>query len=133
MISPQIIDFKYFDEDGGKLMVAENIQIYSDKFRIERIFMVEAINGAVRGMHAHIKCSQILVAIHGKILVSCETRLNQISEYCLDSPNKGLFVPPGIWAFQTYLGDMESKLLVLCDHEYDECDYIRDYQEFLGN
>jgi hypothetical protein len=39
-------------------------------------------------------------------------------------------IPPGIWAEQVY-EEENSILMVLCDREYDEGDYIRDFNEFL--
>jgi hypothetical protein len=39
-------------------------------------------------------------------------------------------IPPGVWGIQ-YKYSPDAVLLVLASHEYDEKDYIRDYEEFL--
>ena len=48
----------------------------------------------------------------------------------LDSNNKGLLIGPMIWR-EMFDFSKDAVLLVLADHEYDESDYIRDYDEFI--
>ena len=48
----------------------------------------------------------------------------------LNRPYYGLHVPPGIWAAQQSFSS-GSICLVLASENYDEADYIRDYEEFL--
>ena len=96
--------------------------------QIKRIFFVKSEKGESRGRHAHKECWQTLVSLQGKIEVHLEDG-NSKKEEKLDSPGKSITIPPGIWASQVY--DKEAYLMVLCSHEYDENDYIRDYQEFL--
>ena len=50
--------------------------------------------------------------------------------FSLKNPTQGILIPPGIWAEQVYKEE-NSILMVLCDREYDEGDYIRDFNEFL--
>jgi hypothetical protein len=52
-------------------------------------------------------------------------------EVQLDSPTLGLHVPPMIWATQ-YRYSTDAALLVLASHPYDADDYIRDYNQWLG-
>lgn len=49
----------------------------------------------------------------------------------LNRPYEGLHVPPGIWASEQGFSS-GSICLVLTSHNYDEEDYIRDYNEFLN-
>jgi hypothetical protein len=52
-------------------------------------------------------------------------------EVLLDNPSVGLHVPPFVWADE--LTEAEgSVLLVLCDKEFDESEYIRDFDVFLA-
>lgn len=51
--------------------------------------------------------------------------------FTLNRPYQGLLIVPGIWRT---LDDFSSGsvCLVLASMEYDETDYVRDYQEFLN-
>ena len=52
-------------------------------------------------------------------------------EVVLDSPAKGVYIPPMVWATQ-YKFTRDAVLLVLASEYYDAQDYIRDYGEFLA-
>ena len=52
-------------------------------------------------------------------------------EVALDRPNRGVYVPPMVWATQ-YKYTRDAVLLVLASHPYDAADYIRNYEEFLA-
>ena len=47
----------------------------------------------------------------------------------LDSPDKGLYIGPMVWREMFDFED-EAVLLVLASHEYDESDYIRNYEDY---
>jgi hypothetical protein len=49
----------------------------------------------------------------------------------LDTPQKALHIPPGLWAEQIYR-DPATLLLVLCDRLYEAEDYIRDMEAFIA-
>ena len=49
----------------------------------------------------------------------------------LNRPWKGLHIPPMIWAAEVEF-DPGTVCVVLASSSYDESDYYRDYQEFLG-
>jgi hypothetical protein len=49
----------------------------------------------------------------------------------LNQPNIGLHIPPMIWASEVNFSG-SSICLVLASHEYQEEDYIRDYQHYQG-
>jgi hypothetical protein len=47
----------------------------------------------------------------------------------LDNPGKALYLKPGLWReMQNF--SVNSTLVVFASEEYDESDYIRDYDEF---
>jgi len=127
VVSLRIVKLPHFFEDNGDLVVIEgSINV---AFDIARVFVVRAPDGAIRGQHAHRKCSQFLTCTSGAIEVVCDDG-RQIAEFVLDHPNVGLLVPAGIWSQQTYRGPQAS-LTVLCDRRYEAADYIRDYGSFL--
>lgn len=121
------ITFKKNENSSGGLSVYQSGELVP--FDIKRVFVVSANKGEERGHHAHINCIQLLVAVAGEIEVEVSDVAKQSVSYSLRQFNEGLLIPPGIWASQRYIKE-GSVLMVLCDHEYDESDYIRDYEGF---
>ena len=121
-----LVKLPHFFEDNGDLVVIEGL--VDVPFAIGRVFVVRAPDGAIRGQHAHRRCSQFLTCLSGSIEVVCDDG-RQTTEFILDHPNVGLLVPPGIWSQQTYRGP-QAALSVLCDRRYEAADYIRDYTSF---
>jgi hypothetical protein len=96
-----------------------------------RSFFVHSVpNQRVRGEHAHIECSQFLVAVHGSLSVVVDNAAER-AEVLLDSPALGLLIPPGIWGTQ-YKFSKDAVLCVFASHTYNSEDYIRDYSGFLA-
>ena len=126
MTKPLLINFPLHTNDNGILGVYETGK--SVPFKISRVFTISAKKDEIRGNHAHKECSQLLVCVSGVIIVICDDGIN-ITKYKLQNMGLGLLVPPGSWAHQEYLED-DSVLMVLCDHGYEESDYIRDYNKF---
>ncbi|MDG2252938.1 MAG: FdtA/QdtA family cupin domain-containing protein [Methylophilaceae bacterium] len=125
--SVKLIDLPYYSDQRGDLSVMQgggNIP-----FNISRLFTVRAPKDAVRGMHAHRKCTQFMVCASGMIKVLCDDGKEKES-YLLNNASIGLIVPPGIWAEETYMKD-NTVLNVLCDRPYEEEDYIKKYENFL--
>jgi hypothetical protein len=54
----------------------------------------------------------------------------QRAEVLLDSPDKGIYLPPLTWGTQ-YRYSPDGMLLVFASEYYDPDDYIRDYADFL--
>ena len=98
-------------------------------FKTKRIFSVKAGHKIKRGSHSHKECTQILFCISGEISVICKD-IDSVIEHVLKPDGNGLVIPPGIWAEQVYNED-NSVLLVFCDKNFDENDYIRDFDQFL--
>jgi len=111
----------------GDLVVAQQGKELS--FASVRLFTVRGNKGAVRGRHAHKRCTQFLICVHGEIDVECDDGSGKRLTV-LDRGNKGLLIPPSIWSTETYCTD-GAVLAVLCDRLYEEDDYIRDYDQFL--
>lgn len=118
--------FKQMIGDNGTLIAMENEK--DIPMTIKRIFYVfNSPKEELRGKHAHKKVNQILICLSGKCTVFVDDS-KKIKSFVLDSPEKALFIPNGIWASQEY--NKETILLVLCDGEYSEDEYIRSYEEF---
>ena len=113
------------NNSGSLIFIENHSQV---PFEIQRIFFVKGKKDNPRGNHAHYKCSQFLICITGSIEVECDNGKSK-SLFLLDSFNKGLLIPPLIWAKQNYQLD-NSILAVICDMKYNKDDYIHDYDLF---
>lgn len=83
----------------------------------------------LRGEHAHKRCQQFLMCLHG----SCRVLLddgNRSGEITLDQPDVGVFMPEMIWGTQ-YRYSSDAVLLVFASRPYEAEDYLRTYDEFL--
>lgn len=113
--------------DGrGSLSVVEKELL---PFTPRRIFWVQGVPaGETRGFHAHKAGMQAWFCLKGEIEVSLKFKGEQCTKV-LQEGMPGLFIAPQVWGEQTYLTE-DSILLVLSSLEYDESDYIRDFDEF---
>lgn len=106
-----------------------NFRANSLPFEPLRLFYITNVTKlSERGNHAHKLCAQFLIAITGKIRIDVNDGYDGC-QYELFSSDTGLYVPPGIWASQTYLTE-NSNLAALASHEYDPEDYINNLSEF---
>lgn len=96
----------------------------------KRFFIVHDVpSPQVRGEHAHKKLEQLLICISGSVSVVVDDGTRR-EEVLLDSPEKGLYLPPLVWGIQ-YRYSADAALLVLASDRYDKDDYIRNYDDFL--
>lgn len=99
-------------------------------FEPKRYFLVFNVpSEKTRGEHAHLQCHQFLICIKGNCAVVVDDGQNRV-EVLLDSPDKGLYIPPLIWGIQ-YKYSSDAMLLVFTSDYYDASDYIRSYSEFI--
>jgi hypothetical protein len=82
----------------------------------------------IRGRHAHFALEQVLFAAAGKITVETESVFGDKDEFTLDRPNLGVFLPKLCWHTMQY--SHNAVQICLASIEYDEKDYIRDYEQF---
>jgi hypothetical protein len=102
---------------------------FNSPFTIKRVFYIYDIpSGADRGAHAHKQCHQLLVALTGSFEVEVFDGINSCL-FTLDQPNRGLHIPPGIWASEINFSG-GAICLVLASMEYEENDYIRDIDTY---
>jgi acetyltransferase-like isoleucine patch superfamily enzyme/dTDP-4-dehydrorhamnose 3,5-epimerase-like enzyme len=112
----------------GELTVAQWNQHLP--FVPKRVFFVHNVpSTSVRGEHAHKECVQVLVALIGSLVVVLDDGKSR-EEYVLNNSSNGLVIPAGVWASQ-YRYSQDAVLAVFASHDYDESDYIRNYDEFL--
>jgi dTDP-4-dehydrorhamnose 3,5-epimerase-like enzyme len=101
---------------------------------VRRIFTISNVPaGGVRGDHAHKDCIQVVVCLHGSVTIVVDDGTAH-STFILNDASKGLFIPPGLWNHLTFAGP-ETMIVVLCDQDYDNDEYLRDrasYRAYKG-
>jgi dTDP-4-dehydrorhamnose 3,5-epimerase-like enzyme len=112
---------------NGDLYVLDRPEL---PFEVSRVFFVVAPDGALRGDHAHKKCSQLLICCSGEIEVTVESNSGVRAFHRL-SIGLSLLIPPMNWTNQCFVG-ANSTLLVLCSDQFDEHDYIREKSTFIS-
>lgn len=125
----QLIQLRHFEDMRGALVVNEFERDLP--FVPKRQFLVHGVpSQETRGEHAHRRCHQFLVCVHGSVRALADDGHHR-EEFVLDSPRVGLHMPPMIWGTQ-YRYSRDAVLLVLASEPYDEHDYIRHYDEFIS-
>jgi len=120
------IHFPIIDSKDASLHVYESgIHV---PFSIQRVFTIKAREACTRGFHAHKECTQLLVCLEGRCVVTVDDGKMR-KNIVLDQASLGLLIPPSIWAEQMY--EANTVLTVLTDRPYEETDYLRQYEDFL--
>ena len=125
-----IIDLPLLGDERGQLVaIEENKKI---PFEIKRVYYIYCTEkGVARGFHAHKELNQVAICVSGSCKMLLNNGVNK-STVLLDSPSKGIQIPPMIW-HEMHDFSEACVLLVLASEHYDEADYIRDYDEFIGS
>jgi hypothetical protein len=124
---PYLIKFpKIGNSSLGYISVAEKDSL---PFEVKRIYWTYYTPENVeRGGHSHYDLQQILVAMSGRIIINTETYNGEKSEFVLENPNIGLYIPKNTWRTMKYSHNAVQMCIASC--AYDENDYIRDYEKF---
>jgi hypothetical protein len=118
---------KIYFREGNLTAIHSNGEV---PFEIARVFYIYDVPGGEdRGAHAHKACKQLIVAASGAFEVELTDGI-ETKKVLLNRPYFGLLVPEGIWAQEVGFSS-GSVCLVFASHEYDESDYIRDFQEYV--
>lgn len=128
IIKPYLIQF---DSIGSsKLGYITAVQCPDNlPFPVKRVYWTYFTpHNVERGNHAHYDLQQIIVAVSGIIRFHIEGPGGTKSEFVLDNPDVGLYLPPMHW--RTIHFTHTAVLLCLASQEYQAEDYIRDYDEF---
>lgn len=128
-----LIHFPTADNGNGALTVMQTgAGTAPVPFPIERVFVIRGMGSkGVRGDHTHHKTEHVLVALSG----SCTITLDNGREKAvvkLDKPDVGLVLHPYVWHTMQDFAE-GTILMALASTDYDEKDYIRSYEEFLGH
>ena len=119
---------KHRSDRKGKLRVVQSNSVVP--FDIKRIYyLYDVPGGESRGGHAHKKLYQLIIAASGSFSVTLDDGKIKRT-FFLNHPYQGLYIVPGIWRT---LDDFSSGAvcLGLAAGNYDETEYIRDYDNFI--
>jgi hypothetical protein len=127
---PFLLDFDQIgDKSTGFLVTTQEANRLP--FAVKRVFWTfDTPAGRERGGHANKLMEEILVAIRGEVQVTLRTIKQEEYSFVLDSPARGLYVPPFCWI--TIRLAENSILLSLASTDFEEADYIRDYADFCN-
>lgn len=124
----QWIHFPPLGDDRGSLVALEGGGAVP--FAIQRVYYLFGTKpGVARGFHAHKKLQQVAVCATGRCRMVLDDGQGR-EEVWMDSPTKGISLPPMVW-HEMHDFSPDCLLLVLASENYDETDYIRDYEEFF--
>lgn len=99
-------------------------------FKVKRVFYTYSMPlGSNRGEHAYHNTEQILICIAGSLKVKCFDGKKELI-YELNKPDEALYIGPHVWR-TTFEHSSDAVLLVLSSLEFNEEDYIRDYDKFI--
>nr|WP_321236289.1 FdtA/QdtA family cupin domain-containing protein [uncultured Psychroserpens sp.] len=113
----------------GKLAVVEKETI---PFAIQRVYyLYDVPSGADRGGHAHKEQESVILALSGSFEVIIDDGKDK-KRIMLNRPDIGLYVPTGIWR-EIENFSSGSVCLVLASTQFDESEYIRNYNDFVSS
>ena len=100
-----------------------------DPFDIKRTYWIYDVpGGEIRGSHAFKKTNEFIVALSGSFDIILHDGKKEI-KYSLNRSYYGLFIPNMLWRrienFST-----NSLALIASSTNYDEHDYLREFDEF---
>ena len=122
-----LIEIPKVHDERGFLAVVEKDAI---PFAIKRVYyLYDVPTESSRGGHAHKEQQSVIIALSGSFEVIVDDGNNK-KRIMLNKPNQGLYIPTHIWREIDNFSS-GSVCLVLASTDYDEVEYIRDYDQFL--
>ena len=128
MQNPYIIQLpKFLDARGNLSFVEQENHI---PFTIKRTYwLYDVPGGECRGGHAYKENEEFIVALSGSFDVILDDGKEK-KTFTLNRSYYGLYVPKGLWREMENFST-NSLAVILSSTNYDACDYVRDYDEFL--
>lgn len=124
----KIISLQKVVDPRGNLTVAQGMK--DIPFHVARVYWTYDVpSGTSRGGHAHKHCREFVIAVSGSFTVTLDNG-HEKKSFLLNHPYQGLLIETDIWRT---LDDFSSGAvcLVLAEKNFDEADYIRNYDDFI--
>jgi dTDP-4-dehydrorhamnose 3,5-epimerase-like enzyme len=125
----RLIDLPRIKDERGNLTFIECGRHVP--FDFKRVYyLYDVPGGATRAGHAHKTLQQFLIAMSGSFNVTVDDGY-QRKTFSLNRSYYGLYIAPMIWREIDDFSSGSVCLAVVSDF-FDESDYYRSYEEFLG-
>jgi len=123
----RLIDLPKIVDGRGNLSFMEDMS--QVPFKIKRTHWIYDVPGGVeRGGHAYKEASEFIVALSGSFDVLIDDG-EESEVFLLNRSYYGLFIPKGLWRVMKNFST-NSIALVLSSTEYNEKDYIMEYEYY---
>ena len=120
------IDIPSINDPRENLAVLENSKL---PFEIKRVYyLYDVPSGSRRGGHAHKGLLQLIVPLSGSFELVLKDGIIE-KTVMLHNPTRGVLIPTMTWR-ELRNFSAGAVCLVLASQEFDEEDYIRDWEEF---
>ena len=123
----ELIDLPKIEDIRGNISVIEKNIL---PFPMKRVYyLYDVPSNAARGGHAHKEQLEFLIPISGSFDVVLKDGVDT-QTVSLNKPFKGLLIKSNVWRELDNFSS-GSVCLVISSGEFDEEDYIRDYDSFI--
>ena len=123
------IKFNRYPEKSGELVPFYNKNLKKLNFKLARFFFLFGKKQFFRADHAHMKCSQIIIPIKGKIKITTYRNKKKKIFYLNRLKNQALLIPTFTWLRINFFKN-DDCLLTLCNYKYDKKEYINSFKIF---
>ncbi|MBP5328968.1 MAG: WxcM-like domain-containing protein [Spirochaetaceae bacterium] len=129
MRKPEIIQLPKIMDPRGNLSFFETEKHIP--FKIKRTYWIYDVpGGEKRGGHAYKQTEEFVVALSGSFDVVLDNGIDK-QTFSLNRSYYGLYIPKMFWR-QICNFSTNSLALIVASTDYDENDYIRDYEIYKG-
>jgi dTDP-4-dehydrorhamnose 3,5-epimerase-like enzyme len=123
----QLVDIPQRGDARGSLSIVELGKALP--FEAKRAYWIHGTRpGVSRGYHAHKELRQLFCCLRGQVTLSVSDGVIK-EEFVIKAFGQAAVLGPGLWRVMSNFSE-DCILMVLADREYDEADYIRDFEEF---
>ena len=128
---PEIINLPKIVDTRGNLSFFETSKHVP--FEIKRSYWIYDVpGGETRGGHAYKENCEFVVALSGSFDVILDDGKGSKETFSLNRSYYGLYIPRLYWR-QMCNFSTNALALVVASTEYDETDYLRDYDDFCNH
>ena len=123
----ELIELPKIEDVRGNISVIEKDIL---PYEIKRVYyLYDVPSSAARGGHAHKEQYELLIPISGSFDVVLDDT-HEKRTVSLNKPYKGLLIKSNVWRELENFSS-GAVCLVISSGEFDESDYIRDFEQFV--